>query len=171
MSTAQECETSLLCSIELWFRFAYYTFAALCRGGSPLTIRDRDILARQLFSGSVKQSGKIEVGAFIASASSGFGISLDRWSKAPERLFKALGREAGKKRRPQNFKGFALFDAADLKSVHVKNEQSIYAVGVPTKGNPFHANISLPPDRGKSFYMLVAIEILNKTKPQALLYK
>ena len=135
-----------------------------------MTIRDGDVLARQLFSGHVRPNGKIELSAFIASASNGFGISLDRWSKAPERLFKALGMKAAK-RRSQNFKGFALFDALGLKSIHVKDESEIRALGVPTRRNPFHADIQLPPDREKSFYLLVATGLRDKTKPQALLYK
>jgi len=160
----------LLCSIDLWFRFAYYSIWALGRGQWPLTIRDGDILGRQLFSGHVRPNGKIEVSAFVASASNAFSISLDRWSKAPERLFKTLAVGAARARR-QNFKGFALFDAGDLKLVCIRNEPPIQALGVPTKRNPFHADIRLPPDRDRSFYLLVATELRAKTKPKPLLYK
>lgn len=118
----------------------------------------------------MRPNGKIEVGAFVASASNRFGISLDRWSQAPERLFKTLAQKVAKK-RSQNFKGFALFDAANLQSVRVKDLQEIRAVGVPTKRNPFHADILLPTDREKSFYLLVATELRDKTKPKALLYR
>lgn len=171
MLTAPRCERSLLCSIELWLRFIWYSIHTLCVGKSPLTIGDGDILARQLFSGHVRPSGKVEVSAFIASASNGFGISLDRWSKAPERLFKALAIAAATARRSQTFKGFALFDAASLKSIHITGEPSIRASAVPTKKNPFHADIQLALHRDKSFYLFVATELRNKTKPQAIFYK
>lgn len=118
----------------------------------------------------MRSSGKLEVGAFVASASNRFGISLDRWSKAPERLFKGLAQRAAKN-RSQTFKGFALFDAVTLKSIRVKDLQEIRAVAVPTKRNPLHANISLPPDREKSFYLLVVAELRDKTKAKPLLYK
>lgn len=160
----------MLCSIELWLRFAYYSIWALCRGQWPLTIRDGDVLGRQLFSGHVRPNGKIEVNAFVASVSSAFGISLDRWSKAPEHLFKRLALEAAKASR-RNFKGFALFDATRLKSVRIKNEPDIRARGVPTKRNPFHGDIKLPSNRDRSFYLLVATELRDKTMPKALLYK
>jgi hypothetical protein len=132
-------------------------------------ICDGDVIARQLFSGHVKPSGKIEVTAFVASASNGYGISLDRWSKAPERLFKTLAQKAAK-RRTQNFKGFALFDAATLKSVRVKDLGEIRATSALTKRNPFHADILIPPNRDRSFYLQVAAEIREKAKARPLLY-
>ena len=160
----------MLCSIELWLRFASYSIGVLFRGRWPLTVRDGEILARQLFSGHVRSNGRIKVNAFLATRSNGFAISLDRWSKAPERLFKTLGEKAAITRRPQSFKGFAVFDAARLKSIYIKDLQQIRALGAPTKRNPFHADIPLPPDQDGSFYLLVATELRDKTNLKPVLY-
>jgi len=143
----------------------------LCRGRGPLHIQERDVLARELCSGHVKNSGRLEVNAFIASAKSSFGISLHRWCKAPERLFKSLGLAAAKRRRGgQKFKGFARFDADALKLINIDASPQLRVVGVPTIRNPFHADIPLPPDREVDYYLLVATEIIAKAKPKTLLY-
>jgi len=118
----------------------------------------------------VRRNGRIEVSAFIATRSNGFGISLDRWSKAPERLFKLLGEKAAVTRHPHNFKGFAVFDATRLKSICIEDLQQIRALCAPTKRNPFHADILLPSDRDPSFYLLVATELRDKLSPQPILY-
>lgn len=160
----------MLCSIELWLRFVWHARSLLIERRSPFTILDKDILGRQLFSGHVRPNGKIEVNAFVGVASNGFAISLDRWSKAPERLFKTLAHQAAR-RRSQSLKGFALFEAASLRSIRVKELPQICAVGAPTRRNPLHAEIFLPPDRERSFYLQVAAELRDKTKAKALLYK
>jgi len=161
----------LSCSIELWLRFLAYSIKTLWVRRSPLAVLDEEVLARQLYSGHVRKNGRLNPSAFIASARNGFGLSVDRWCKAPERLFLANALLAARRRQGgQKFKGFARFDAASLKSIELGDSLHPRAIGAPTLRNPFHADIPLPPDKEEDYYLLIATEFINKANPQAVLY-
>ncbi len=166
MLPRQQCGAFLNCSFELWLRFIAYVFKALARLQSPLTIRDGDLLAKELFSGHVKKSGGLTPSAFLINGKSAFGISTDRWSKAPERLFVALGLASATRRKDgSKFKGFARFDTASLKSIKLEDSWQMRALGVPTLRNPFHADIPLPVDKGDDYYLYVATELVARATP------
>jgi len=122
-------------------------------------------LARELYSGHVRRNGKIEVNAFLASARNQFGISVNRWSKAPERLFKTLGFDAASRRKNQNFKGFGCFQTQALAQILVDGSLPVRVIGAPTRRNPLHGDIPLPPARAEDYYLLIATEFIRKTKP------
>lgn len=123
-----------------------------------------DTLARELYGSHVNASGRIFAGAFRASPKNNFGLSVNRWCKAPAKLFNALGLEAAK-RRSGSFKGFALFHVSDLEKAKLENIKLI-AMGKPTWHNPFHADIPVPPDREDDFYLLVQSEFIEHVKPK-----
>lgn len=154
----------MISSIELWLRFIAYALTTLTRFGWPLTVRGSDLLARELYSGHVKKSGALKPNAFLINAKSEFGISVNRWSLAPERLFVQLGL-ASARRRKVNFKGFAEFRAASLETVALDDSWQLRAVGAPTFQNAFHADIPLPPDKDEDYYLFVATELVDKAKP------
>lgn len=151
------------CSIELWLRFIVFSIRRIVGLGSPFTILQDDVVARELFNNHVKSSGKLLLNAFLASEKSGFGISLHRWSYAPRHLFEALG--LSRTRPPLTFKGFALFTARDLSKISAQDGLPVVIHAEPTRQNAFHANIPLSPGREKSYYMFVASEFLAKIKP------
>lgn len=172
MLTLRQCETCLHCSIELWLRFAAFAVGALSRWRWPLTIEDADILARELYSGHVRRNGRLEIAAFIPSERNGFGISVNRWCKAPERLYKALAFNSANRRRGiQRFKGFARFPAASLKRIDTEDSLEHRAFGAPALRNPFHADIRFPADRGTDYYLLIASEFIKKVKPESTVYE
>lgn len=162
------------CSIELWFHFALNCFRELIRGTSPLRIFRDDILSRELYSGHVTPGGKLNVTAFTASPKNGFGLSVNRCDKAPHRLFVELGLASAQRRstpdRKASFKGFAHLAAGDLLKIDSK-EFTLVAKAELTRTNPFHANIAVPQDKDKSFYLLVASEILDRVQPVTCLHK
>jgi hypothetical protein len=158
----------LLTSLELWVRFLAYTAICWWHRRSPLAIEPSDTMARELFSNHVRANGRLETGAFLASASNGYGISLSRWTKAPRRLFIALG--TSKQRGTFAFVGFALFAASDLaKVVAATPPLSVHASR--TTPNPFHADINVGAGREKSYYLLVAKQIRDMVKPQTELLR
>jgi hypothetical protein len=137
----------------------------------PLKVDNTEVLARQLFSSYVKKNGQLTPTAFIASEKSGYGISVHRWSLAPERLFKQLGfAAAARGRGGQRFKGFATFPAASLATIKKDEFSSLKAIGVPTARDPFHADIPVSREAEDSYYLEIASEILEKAKPHVLLY-
>jgi len=152
-----------LSSIELGVRFVGFAAAELARLRSPLNVKNNETLGRELFSGHLKGK-RLRVNAFLINEISESGISLDRLSLAPRRLFSAVGREAAAK-RSVNFKGFAEFDCASLRAIELDDGTRLDAVGDPTFENAFHADVALMPDRGDDYYLFVATELKDISQP------
>lgn len=148
-------------SFNLWLRFFFYGLISLAKIRWPLTIRNSEILARELFSGHVKKNGvTLKVNAFKINRKSENGISLDRISLAPLKCFASLAL-ASAKRRGVKFKGFAKIEPSAIARIHFENDDPLSAIGNPSKINPFHANVSLPPDREDDYYLFIATEFLR----------
>jgi len=152
-----------LSSIELGARFVGFAAAELARLRSPLRVEDSERLGRELFSGHLKGK-RLKVNAFLINEKSESGLSLDRLSLAPRRLFSAVGRAAAA-RRSVKFKGFATLDCAKLRSVEMDDGIRLDAVGDPTLENAFHADVALLPDKGDDYYLLVATELNSISQP------
>lgn len=157
-----KCATCLRTSIELWLRFIAYTARSWWQHRSPLSIAASENLARELFSNYVKENGRLRAGAFQASESNRFGISLSRWDKAPRHLFIALG--MAKKRGRFSFVGFAVFRSSDLAKVTAANPP-LSAIGSLALGNPFHAEIKVRAGLEKSRYMDIDREMRQLVNP------
>ena len=157
-------------SIELWARFVWYAIGSLLNLRSPRTVVDSEFLAKALFSGHVKKDGvTLKPNAFLINAKSEYGISVHRWSLAPSRLFNALGVASALRRgHGTKFYGFAQLLAGSLSAVVLDDGWRMKAIGVPTRRDPFHADIPLPPDREKDYYLFVATELLEKVKPKTI---
>ena len=112
------------------------------------------------------KSGKLQPVAFQGSVKNSFGISVSRWSNSRKRAFTALALASAKRRGPTiGFKGFAILSNQALKQVRIPDTPALMANAEPTRPNPFHANIPLLRDREKSYYLLVATEIIEKVAP------
>ncbi len=147
--------------IELWIRFLLFGLISIIRFRSPLAILNSEKLGRELFSGHVKNDGiTLRPNAFKINRKSENSISLDRISLAPLRLFTSLALAAAK-RRKVNFKGFAEIAPDAFTRVQLEGNTVLSVKGDPTKSNPFHANVPLPPDRDDDFYLLIATELLQ----------
>jgi hypothetical protein len=148
-------------SIELWIRFLLFGLISIIHFRSPLTIQRSEKLGRELFSGHVKNDGiTLRPNAFKINRKSENSISLDRISLSPIRLFTSLALTVAKRRRV-NFKGFAEIDPDAFTRVRLEGDIVLSVKGDPTRSNPFHANVPLPPDRDDDFYLFVATELLQ----------
>ena len=155
-----------MCSIELWLRYLAFLLKCAARLVSPVKISELEPLGRALFSGHVKikTSGpKISPNAFMINSKSESGISVNRTSHAPLRLFSILGQKSAAK-RSVNFYGFASFSGGSPSRVKLEDGFKLSPRGVPTILNPVHADISLPPDRKKDYYMFIATEMVKYCK-------
>lgn len=153
----------MICSIELWFRYLAFVIRCLSHGTSPFTIFGKEALGRALFSGHVKikaSGAKLFPNAFLINSKSESGISVSRISLAPIRLFGLLGAKAAG-RRSIKFYGFAEFNAEALSGITLDDGYKLLVEGAPTLENPFHADIPLPADRGKDYYVFVATEFIK----------
>jgi hypothetical protein len=151
-------------SFELWLRFVYYCARTIARVRSPFAIAPTEILGRELFSGHVNNAGNVlKPNAFLINHKSEFGISLDRMSLAPRHLFAALGEKAAA-RRNVRFKGFCTIEPDAISKVQHDGTSVLRVRGEPTCPNPCHANVPLPRDRDKDFYLLMATELLRYAK-------
>lgn len=149
--------------IELWLKFLLYGLRSLFSLRSPLTVLGEERLHRALFSGHVKNDGiTLNPNAFLINHKSEHGISVNRASLAPLRLFRKLAEISATARRV-NFKGFAEFQATALNSIKLQDSWRLGARGAPTSENPFHADIALPEKKEKDYYLLIAIELISKS--------
>jgi hypothetical protein len=138
---------------------------------SPFKIPEFERLGRALFSGHVKiraTGPKIFLNAFMINPKSENGISVSRISRAPLRLFSALGQKSAAERsakqgRVDNFYGFAAFDGGSPSRVELEDGFKLLPKGVPNSSNPFHADIRLPPDRKRDYYVFIATELVKNS--------
>jgi hypothetical protein len=127
------------------------------------------VLARELYSGHVNSSGKLQPGAFKPVRANKFGLSVSRWTAARGSLFVELGQEAAAKRAARSgakitLKGFAHFTVEALLEASTP-EIEMKAKSVITRTNPFHADIAFPPDREDDYYLDVQTLIFEKVQP------
>lgn len=97
------------------------------------------------------------------------GISINRISLAPLLLFsklaeKSAAKRSGREERAVNFYGFAAFDGGAPSKIKLEDGVALLPKGVPTGLNPFHADIRLPPDRKKDYYLFIATEMVRFSK-------
>lgn len=138
----------------------------LLGGRSPSTIPGQEALGRALFSGHVKikaSGAKLFPNAFLINSKSESGISVNRTSLAPIHLFGMLGAKSAKQRNV-NFYGFAEFNAGVLSAITLDDGYELLAEGASTLSNPFHADIALPADRGKDYYVFIATELVKYSR-------
>lgn len=161
-----------MCSIELWFRYLAFLLRCALHLQSPLKIPELELLGRALFSGHVKiktSGAKIFPNAFLINLKSESGISVNRISLAPLRLFRAIGQKSAqarslKQRRVDNFYGFAEFEGGVPSKIKLEDGFALLPIGVPSIVNPYHADIPLPPDRKKDYYLLIATEMVRHSR-------
>ncbi|MBF8254724.1 MAG: hypothetical protein HW373_1419 [Deltaproteobacteria bacterium] len=160
------------CSIELWLLYLPFVFKCVIRLVSPSRIFELERLGRALFSGHVKKTltdPRILPNAFMVNRKSESGISTNRISLAPLRLFSELGdmsaaEKSARQGRVDNFYGFAAFDGGVPQRIKLEDGFALLPKGIPTRSNPFHADIRLPPDRKKDYYLFIATELVRYSK-------
>lgn len=163
----------LLASCKLWVLFLQHSSSALAGLRSPMSVNDREVMGRELFSGHLDNKKKRRLKPNVFMPKDKKGISVNRLSLAPRDLFLALARRHLYKRRRRatatNFYGFAEISAGDIRNASIGGSDNRCEVqGTVTAANPFHADIRLPPDTEKDARLEVARQLLEAARYEPL---
>lgn len=131
------------------------------------------MLFRNVYSGSHKK-GKLTAGLFTRKQSQK-ALSVSRASFGSREDFVTLGRvdallRAQKSGNDIKFYGFAKLRAGKIASIRLKDQSidRLLVLGKPTKINPLHANIELPPYKSKDLDLMIIDALLNLAEPDLI---
>lgn len=84
-------------------------------------------------------------------------MSVNRFSLFSAPFFEKLGIQHGNN-RSQTYKGAAHLLAGNIRNIRA-DDWAADVLGTPKLRNPFHADIPLPPDKGKDYDMEIQIRL------------
>ena len=123
------------------------------------------MLYRTLFSGNYDPNKGIRLKAFILKDPSK-GISVNRLTYAPKKHIDYLSKTEAQHRTDEarkkgntgeiKFYGYAAIEAQGISGIKLNGTKSLGTKATPKFKNPFHADITLPVDDGKDFYLDIA---------------